>query len=257
MAIDAADLPLLLREAAARPFSGAVLTLGKQDVTVTPSAFAAAARVAGVPIPRPEEIAGVRADHVLDDGALLRALGFERVESLDASAYEGATVVHDLNDPDVAEHLRGAFDVVFDRGTTEHVFSMPKALAAIGRLVREGGRVMHFTPSSNHMDHGFAMISPALFHDYYTSNGYALLRLEVVRHPWQDRHPTIELFGYEPGCLDRRVLDPGSYQVFCVAEKRPGATAQAHFMRRAGEGRGRGLRPIARFRIEGSAGGVS
>ena len=35
MAIDAADLFLLIEEAKARPFSGAILTLGRQDVTVT------------------------------------------------------------------------------------------------------------------------------------------------------------------------------------------------------------------------------
>jgi hypothetical protein len=36
-------------------------------------------------------------------------LGAERIESLDASVYEGATVVHDLNLP-VPEELRGKFD---------------------------------------------------------------------------------------------------------------------------------------------------
>src|SRR2546421_1866436 len=41
------------------------------------------------------------------------ALGAEKVESMDASIFEGASIVHDLNLPISAE-LKGRFDVVCD-----------------------------------------------------------------------------------------------------------------------------------------------
>src|SRR5689334_7909791 len=52
----------------------------------------------------------------------LKALGAEKVESMDASGFEGATVVHDLNKP-IPEILKSRFDVVCGGGTIEHVLN--------------------------------------------------------------------------------------------------------------------------------------
>jgi hypothetical protein len=56
-----------------------------------------------------------------------RLLGAQSVESIDASEYEGATHVHDMNLP-VPRELLGRFSVVHDGGTLEHVFNVPQAL---------------------------------------------------------------------------------------------------------------------------------
>src|SRR5215216_2627648 len=50
----------------------------------------------------------------------LNALGADTVDSLDASGFEGATMVHDMNQP-VPEPLKSRFDAVCDGGTIEHV----------------------------------------------------------------------------------------------------------------------------------------
>jgi hypothetical protein len=47
-------------------------------------------------------------------------LGAERISSVDISDFEGATHVHDMNQP-LPETLRGQFTVVLDIGTLEHV----------------------------------------------------------------------------------------------------------------------------------------
>src|SRR5437763_3852117 len=65
------------------------------------------------------------ADGPIDDIALFRALGFTSVESLDASDYEGADIVWDLNKA-VPDSLKAKYDVVFDGGTSEHVFNFPQ-----------------------------------------------------------------------------------------------------------------------------------
>jgi len=40
---------------------------------------------------------------------------------MDFSAYEGADLVHNLNQP-VVKSLEGRFNFILDGGTTEHVF---------------------------------------------------------------------------------------------------------------------------------------
>ena len=255
MAIDAADMPLILRETTARPFSGALLTLGKQDVTLTPSQLRAVARRMGAALPRAATLDARAPDAPLDDTLLFEALGFDAVDSMDVSAYEGATILHDLNAASIPPALENRFDVVFDRGTTEHVFNLPNALAAVARMCAPGGRVMHLSPSTNHMDHGFVMFSPRLFADYYAANGFAVERIEMARQPWLDRHPTIHLSRYAPGCLDGwepGALGKGGYQVFVVARKMPGATHDRRPRFAEGSARGAGLSPVLRFTVPGA-----
>ena len=252
MAIDAADMPLLLREMEARPFSGALLTLGKQDVTLTPAQLRAIARRMGVPLPRAVVLDVPAPDGSLDDATLFKSLGFASIDSMDVSGYEGATILHDLNAPSIPSDLESRFDVVFDRGTTEHVFNVPNALAAVARMCAPGGRVMHLSPSTNHLDHGFVMFSPRLFADYYAANGFAVERIELVRQPWLDRHPTIHLLRYAPGCLDGwapGALGEGGYQVFVVARKISGATHDRRPRFVEGGARGTGLSPALRFAV--------
>jgi SAM-dependent methyltransferase len=251
MAIDAADLPLLLRECAARPFTGALLTLGRQDITLNAGQLRAWARRLGVTLPGAGDLVMER----IDDRRLFAVLGFSSVDSMDVNAYEGATVIHDLNAPDIPSALEGRFDVVFDRGTTEHVFNVPNALAAMVRLCAPGGRVMHLSPSTNHMDHGFVMFSPRLFVDYYAANGFAVERAEVIRQPWLDRHPTIEVLRYEPGCLDHWApgsLGEAGYQVFVVARKCAGATHDRWPRLSPSSARGQGMARVFRAAISGA-----
>src|SRR5204862_3653368 len=51
--------------------------------------------------------------------AVLTALGATALDSIDASDYQRATIVHDLNRP-LPARLRAQFDLVFDGGTLEH-----------------------------------------------------------------------------------------------------------------------------------------
>jgi SAM-dependent methyltransferase len=225
MAIDAADLPLIFGEAKRRAFSGSVLTLGRQDVTLTPATLCRVAEQCAYALARPPP-ATILPDERLDDVALLRALGFDRVDSMDVDGYEGATVIHDLNLGAPPPGLEGRYDLVFDRGTSEHVFHLPNLLSTIVRLVKPGGRIMHLVPSSNHVDHGFYMFSPTLFHDYYRANGLAVEQLRLVRHPFLRHDPVVEIYDYEPGALAPIAhggLDEGSYQIFCVATRLAGA----------------------------------
>ncbi|MFL5780382.1 MAG: methyltransferase domain-containing protein [Thermoleophilaceae bacterium] len=110
----------------------------------------------------------------------LRLLGAHEVRALDVSAYEGADIVHDLNEPVPAE-LEGRFDVVFDGGSLEHVFDVAAALRNYMRMVRVGGRLIVATMADNHCGHGFYQLSPELFFRALSEpSGYRVERLHLA-----------------------------------------------------------------------------
>src|SRR5687767_12266821 len=67
-----------------------------------------------------------------------RLLGANTVDSMDASAFEGASIVHDLNHP-VDTSLHARFSMIFDGGTLEHVFHFPQAIENCMNMLSVGG----------------------------------------------------------------------------------------------------------------------
>lgn len=102
------------------------------------------------------------------------AFGYSEVHSLDVSAYEGATFVHDLNDPDLPPELIGQYDFVSMGGTAEHVFNVGNALWKAAELLKVGGTVICSGPANNWLDHGFYQLCPTLKFDYFQQNGFEL-----------------------------------------------------------------------------------
>jgi SAM-dependent methyltransferase len=94
--------------------------------------------------------------------ALFRVLGATRIDSVDNSTYEGATVIHDMNKP-LPPALNEQYDLVFDGGTLEHIFFFPTALENAMRMVKPGGHIMFVTPANGLCGHGFYQFSPELF----------------------------------------------------------------------------------------------
>jgi SAM-dependent methyltransferase len=108
---------------------------------------------------------------------LFEMLGAEEMISIDASPYEGASLVHDMNDPLPADHI-GQFDLVFDGGTLEHIFNFPCALRNCMELVRPGGHLILHTPTNNWSGHGFYQFSPEVFFRAFSAeNGYKVERM--------------------------------------------------------------------------------
>ena len=85
---------------------------------------------------------------------LFALLGSASVRSIDYSGYEGADIVHDLNEP-IPASLVESCDTVFDGGSIEHIFNLPIALANLMKLVRVGGTVLSVNGANNFLGHGF------------------------------------------------------------------------------------------------------
>lgn len=152
-----------------------VLMIGRQDLNVFPAKMAAVLRSAGLDA---EAFREGETDTQYAE-PLFRSLGAKRVFSLDASDFEGAQVVHDLNEP-VGPDLKERFDVVYDGGTLEHVFNFPVALKNCMEMVKAGGRVFVHTGTNNWCGHGFYQFSPELFYRALSpENGFEVERMVV------------------------------------------------------------------------------
>jgi SAM-dependent methyltransferase len=113
--------------------------------------------------------------------ALLKHLGADAVESVDASDYEGATVIHDMNEP-VPDGLAGRFSAIIDHGTLEHIFDFPAAMRNVDRMLAINGHFLSATCANNFMGHGFYQFSPELYFRLFDeARGFRLLGVFLVQ----------------------------------------------------------------------------
>lgn len=152
---------------------GDVVTLGRQDLNVYPAKMKA--------LLESHQFSGdAFAPGAPDSGfaePMFKALGARNAYAMDASDFEGAEFVHDLNQP-LPDKLKQRFDVVFDGGTLEHVFNFPQALKNCMEMVKPGGRFMAHAPGNNWWGHGFYQLSPELFFRTLSpENGFEMERM--------------------------------------------------------------------------------
>ncbi len=200
MGLARAAVHLLMTEASRRPFSGSIVTLGRQHVYVTADETVAMAaeqgvRLASIPVELHREPSLSKQGFVSDDW-LLKSLGFDEIVRVDYSDYESSEVIFDLNNPETPQALQNRFDLVLDSGTLEHVFDIAAGLRHCVRMVRSNGRVIHLTPSSNCVEHGFYCVSPTLFADFYAASGFAVNRVWLCESPLNSPRSVWKAYDY-------------------------------------------------------------
>ena len=140
---------------------GDTLTIGRQGIHVNESLIKKSINA------KPDYKNNVYCEELLTE-----YFGAKKVESIDNSAYEGATHIHNMNDP-IPQNLAGRFDTVFDGGCLEHIFNIPQALKNCSLFCKPGGQIIHVLPANNFCGHGFWQFSPELFFSLYSKeNGY-------------------------------------------------------------------------------------
>lgn len=196
MGLPRAAIHLLIQEAARTNWQGRIGTLGRQHVYATfdeikslASKSSGTFRSIDPILHRDPEL---REAGFLSDDSLYEFLGFDQSVRIDRSSYEGAEESLDLNSQETPDHLANAFDLILDSGTIEHIFEIGRAMQHCLRMTKLGGRIIHLTPTSNAVNHGFYSVSPALFADYYRTNGCEIEKLwlcrmksNFVRGPWE------------------------------------------------------------------------
>lgn len=148
----------------------AVATLGRQNLNITRQSYAAEAKRYGLD----SSTNGV--DHVFSSApyvdALLTLLGGQTISSVDASTYEHATDLHDMNN-ELPAALHDRFSLLIDGGTIEHVFDFPQAIRNVGKMLKVGGHFLSINGANNFTGHGFYQFSPELFFRVFSpENGF-------------------------------------------------------------------------------------
>src|ERR1700722_12035313 len=161
MGIDKASVRILLEGLEAGASFDHVFTIGRQELHIKKSELTSLLSRHGI------DVSSEAAKKILTDASgycepLFRFLGARKVDSLDVSTFEGASIQHDMNEP-LPKELSERFTFVFDGGSIEHVFHYPVALKNCMQALSIGGHFIAVTPANNLMGHGFYQFSPELF----------------------------------------------------------------------------------------------
>ncbi|MEO8426500.1 MAG: hypothetical protein ABI651_05230 [Verrucomicrobiota bacterium] len=172
-----------------------ILTLGRQHMAVSPQRIESILKKyeAWPPTIGADEFRRSLEEPVTRFENFARALGAKIIESCDASGFEGASLVHDFNEP-IPAAWEDKYDLVFDGGTLEHVFNFPVAVANCMRMVKTGGHFILGTPANNYCGHGFYQFSPELFFRVLSpENGFQIEQMIATA----DSEGISSLFGVE------------------------------------------------------------
>lgn len=215
-------------------FSGPVCSLGNQDIWASAEdlrqCFAdvqATYAAPQTPAPHSSRTFGMSAAitelsrDFVHARTLFEAFGIAEYLDMDKFDSDRPILLHDLNDP-VAGDLHERFGLVFDGGTTEHIFDVKQVMSNIVVMLKPGGCVVHLCSFT--LDHGFYAFSPVMYHDFYAANGFSdfecyLMELDLgdVTKSYRARHRCIR---YEYGMSLNGVLDPRKeLLIFFVARK--------------------------------------
>lgn len=194
---------VLLREHRFRPITGSLLSIGRQTVFLSPEEAAelvqrelgAAARRSSVL----EIDATTRASHrgrFVTDRAFYSLFSDATYRCLDLTSYEGADLVADLCQP-LPASIDERFDFIIDGSTLDNVFDPAMAMRNLARLLKPGGRILHFDRASRrHFVYvGFAL---SWFHDYYAINEFRDCQVYLAQ--WDGKHTDArwDFYHYEP-----------------------------------------------------------
>ena len=186
MALYKEVIRLLARLTRERGLSGTCVTFGVQSIGGNYAQVARLLEAEGYPYRSLTE-AEVKIDPLPGRGdrihqtTLFRMLGFETVHSIDISPTGDPTHRLDLTER-MPEELHSQYDFVCDIGTIEHCLNPAQVLSNVVDLAKPGGHILHVTPISGWLRHGYYQICPNLFFHFYAENRFtdfaALIEVE-------------------------------------------------------------------------------
>lgn len=189
------------------------LTLGRQSFACNPILFEALAASFRY---KPSDFSWLTSNGPTYSEGFFRMLGAEEVLALDASPYEGAQLVHDMNLPVGTDHHE-RFDVVMDGGALEHIFHFPTAVKNCMDMVKCGGHLLIITPINNYCGHGFYQFSPETFYRVFCpANGFEVSRAVA----WEERISPRFYEVSDPARIKRRIELMTRYPVLMLVVAR-------------------------------------
>jgi hypothetical protein len=147
-----------------------MLTLGRQHVHIDSNTFDSVIYKHGI---NPSGFYSYNSE------TMFEKLGYAEVDSLDYSSYEGATIIHDMN---TKIQVSKQYNYIYDGGTIEHIFNTPQVLENVIDLLDVGGLFCSVTCNNNLSGHGFYQFSPKIFLSSFTKKyGMELVSLYIAQ----------------------------------------------------------------------------
>jgi SAM-dependent methyltransferase len=180
-------LEAVVREHCYRPFTGPIVQIGRQTFELTASEMIELLARYGLPAPAARgeieidrQTTQVRqtGKPFVTDRAFFAALGVGEVHAVDHSDFEGADIIHDMNQP-IDSSLEGIADLVLDGSTLDNVHDPAAALMNYNRMLRPGGRLVSINAAKPDVMGAYTGMAAEWFLDYYAVNDYADCRVYV------------------------------------------------------------------------------
>jgi hypothetical protein len=214
---------MLVQEHQFRPITGRVLCLGPQQVAMSKREVERLFKSRGrraVTRTRP----ATSRSYVSDAYFFSRFEGVT-LDSLDVVEGYGGTIIHDLNAP-VPESLYEQFDFIFDGGTFDHLMQLGTAFTNVIRMLKPGGRVLHFNAASGYIGAAYVSFGPDLFYDYYVMNRFLDCRIHILRGTGPGTHEPCDVY-FVPDARTKSLNSDRHQMVACLAEKAEDSTWSA------------------------------
>ena len=116
------------------------ITLGRQNHYLDAATLRSLFERFGMPLSAAEEADILQTPY---SEGLFKKLGAAAVDSVDASNYEGASLIHDFNHP-IDPALSQRYTCVVDFGSLEHIFNFPVAMKNVTDLMEVGGHFLEY-----------------------------------------------------------------------------------------------------------------
>jgi SAM-dependent methyltransferase len=188
----------IVREHRYKQIAGSVVQIGRQTIELTPLTMMQLFMQYGVPlnifrdgvVEIDRHTVQVRQTGIrfVSDRTFFGALGAAEVHAVDHSDFEGADIIHDMNQP-IGRSLEGIADLILDGSTLDNVHDPATALMNYNRMLRVGGRVVSINAGKPDVQGAYCGMSPEWFLDYYAVNEYAdcqvYVQLNFPAAKWQ------------------------------------------------------------------------
>lgn len=197
-------------------FKGRVITLGNQDIYATYNDLQNFFEDLNCPYKKPHTVflhtsasfgKNPKTKYFVHARTFFEMMGIDEYYDIDKFAQERPIITHDLDIP-VPAQLQNRFSFVLDGGTMEHIFDIKQVMFNIVQMLEVGGWVVHFSPCSNYINHGFYSFSPCFFYDFYRSNGFGEFICYVLQLNHKNYFDTCPFFKYFDGMKIEDLVDP-------------------------------------------------
>jgi len=237
-------LDIMLHENAHQPIEGDFLSVGKQTVNITKEDIAQLFKKYDIPESNYTELLNDKnkdtktrhSRNFISDDALYRSFCSANYQCLDISDYEGANIIHDMNNP-IPERYHQSFDFIYNGSCMDNLFDPVSFIKNTSRMLKPGGRILHLEAMAN-VTGAFLQFSPEWFFSYYAINNFRDCKIYAFRVDDADSrfHFESDLFAWNPYFTRKENYDylsaakavNGYMYLLVVAEKGPGSTSDRH-----------------------------